>query len=145
MPGRRWTPQDVSILRAARADPTQTIHDAVKSLGRTAKAIRAKTELLDLPPWPVDGPPWSSLRKPLTNDEKAEITRLRKAGATIHQVYKAVRRNEDLIRAHIREVDALSPPAAPVANPRGAEPWRPLPAGHPIAMRELQRAREIEL
>jgi hypothetical protein len=145
MPGRRWTPEDVDTLRAARADPSRTIDDAVKALGRTAKAIRAKTEHLNLPPWPVDGPPWSSLRKPLTDDEKAEIARLRAAGATIHQVYKAVRRGEDLIRAHIREIEAPPPPPAPAANPRGAEPWRPLPPGHPIAMRELQRAREIEL
>jgi predicted transcriptional regulator len=136
---------DVAALRVARADASQTIDDLVQRLGRTEKAIRAKTDLLDLPQWPVKGPPWISNRKPLTDDEKAKIAQLRAAGATIHEVYKAMRRNEDLIRGYIREIETKPPPAPPPPNPRGPEYWKPLPPHHPIALQELERAKGIVL
>jgi hypothetical protein len=89
---------------------------------------------------------WAKLRRPLTDAEKTEILRMRAEGMTKRNLAKAMVRNEDIIRAYLREVEPapkVAPP--PPANPRGPEWWKPLPPHHPIALQELERAKGIVL
>jgi hypothetical protein len=89
---------------------------------------------------------WAKLRRPLTDAEKVEIQRLRATGMNKRTLAKTMVRNEDIIRAYLREVEPQPQAAQPSpANPRGPEWWKPLPPHHPIALQELERAKGIVL
>jgi hypothetical protein len=70
---------------------------------------------------------------------------MRAAGGFIHDIAKAIRRDERMVGAVIRAMPDDPMRQRKQRNPRDDAGEAPLAPGHPIAMAELERARSIDL
>jgi uncharacterized protein YnzC (UPF0291/DUF896 family) len=160
---QKWSAEEEQTLRDMWM--THSRKQMAQRLGRNIKVISRKAYNIGLPARPMtderkqeirdayhakadkmrDGLARKFQQKPLTESEVNTIRMMRAQGGFIHVIAKSMRRDERLVAAVVRSMNDDPLRQAKRKNPRDDAGLAPLPAGHPIAMAELERAKGIEL